>query len=125
VFLGTHGVLKSRDFLCSVGSYILAATAKQFNAEVIAFAETTKFLINGEGDDVASHEKIFSSEQMWKRHPVLINTICLTPKMDCVPKKLVDLVVTEQGIFKPEDIPHPAEQPTGEMASKKKVSKAT
>lgn len=126
VFLGTHGVLKCRDFLCSVGSHVLAATAKKFDAKLIAFAEIAKFLINGKNDDdIASPEKIFSSEQMWKRHPTMINTKCLMPHMDRVPKELVDLVVTEQGVFKPEDVPSPAEQLAGETVSKKKGSKAT
>ena len=61
---------------------------------------------------------------MWERHPVLADTKCLTPKMDRVPKKLVDFVVTEQGIFKPEDIPIPDEKPASETASEKKESKA-
>lgn len=123
VVLATHGVLKNRDFLCSVGSYILAAMAKQFGTKVIAFAETAKFLIDGESnEEVARPEKLFSSEQMWKRHPAMINTKYLTPKMDRVPKELVDLVVTEKGIFKPEDVPTPNEQPASEMANEKKES---
>lgn len=123
VLLGTHGVLKSKDFLCKVGSYVLASTAKNFAAQVIVFAEEAKFLINGESEeDVASREKVFSSERMCKRHPTMIDAICLTPEIDLVPKELVDLVLTEKGAFKPEAVPIPAEQPTNGLASERKES---
>jgi translation initiation factor 2B subunit (eIF-2B alpha/beta/delta family) len=125
VLLGTHGVLESKALLCKVGSYMIVNTAKQFGAQVIAFAEETKFLINGESDeDVASPEKIFSSEKMCKRHPEMTDTMCLTPEVDLVPKELlvpkeiVDLVLTEKGAFPPDAVPIPAEK-SGLVSEKK------
>jgi len=123
VLVGTHGVLKSKDFLCKVGSYILAITAKKIGAQVIAFAEETKFLINGEPEqNVVSREKLFSSEKMCKRHPTMIDTLCLTPEIDLVPKELVDLVLTEKGAFEPDAVPIPAEQLTNAPVKEKKES---
>jgi hypothetical protein len=107
VLLGTHGVLKSKDFLCKVGSHALASTAKEFGANIVAFAETTKFLTNGERDeDVANSDRLFSSKRS-VRHPVMIDTMWLTPLIDVVPKELIDLVVTEKGVFPPHTLPIP------------------
>jgi translation initiation factor 2B subunit (eIF-2B alpha/beta/delta family) len=123
VLLGTHGVLKSKSLLCKVGSYMIANTAKQFGAQVIAFTEETKFLINGESDEeVASPERLFSSDKMCKRHPTMIDTLCLMPEIDLVPKELVDLVLAEKGAFPPDAVPIPAEQPTNGLVSEKKES---
>ncbi len=123
VLISTHGVLKSKDFLCKVGSYVLADMAKRFEAKVIVFADTAKFLINGESDkEVAGPEKLFSSEQMCTRHPTMINTMCLTPEVDFVPKELVNWIVTEKGVFKSEEIPFLTEQLASEMGSGKKKS---
>ena len=98
VFLGTNGRLKKGDLLCEVGSYIIASTAKRFGAEVVAFCEKTKFLANSVKDDeIAGHEKIFSSEHE-KMHPELVNVPYVAPKVDRVPKNLVDMVVTEAGV---------------------------
>ena len=121
VLLGTHGVLKSKAFLCKVGSYMIASTAKEFRAQVIVFAEGTKFLINGESEEeVAGPEQLFSSEKMCKRHPAMIDTMCLTPEIDILPPELVDLVLTEKGAFPPDDVPIPAERPAPGRPSRKK-----
>jgi len=123
VLLGTHGVLKSKALLCKVGSYMIANTAKQFGAQVIAFVEETKFLINGESDEhVASPEKLFSSQKMCKRHPEMIETMCLTPEIDLVPKELLDFLLTEKGAFEPDAVPIPAEQLTNAPVKEKKES---
>lgn len=98
VLLGTHGRLKNGDFLCKVGSDIIAATAKRFDAQVIAFCESTKFLVNSiKDDEIAGPEKIFSSEDE-KMHPQMVNVPYVAPKMDRVPKNLVDMVITESGV---------------------------
>jgi len=102
---------------------MIANTAKQFGAQVIAFTEETKFLINGESDEeVASPERLFSSDKMCKRHPTMIDTLCLMPEIDLVPKELVDLVLAEKGAFPPDAVPIPAEQPTNGLVSEKKES---
>ena len=96
--LGTHGRLKGGDLLCKVGSHIIAATAKRFGVEVIGFCETAKFLVNSVKDDaIAGPDKIFSSEDE-KMHPQLINVPYVAPKVDRVPKSLVDMVITEKGV---------------------------
>lgn len=124
VLLGTHGVLKSKAFLCKVGSYMIASTAKEFCAQVIVFAEETKFLINGESEEeVAGHEKVFSSEKMCKRHPAMIDTMCLAPEIDTLSPTLVDWVLTEKGAFPPDHVPIPAEYPAPGRANRKKVNR--
>jgi translation initiation factor 2B subunit (eIF-2B alpha/beta/delta family) len=98
VLLGTHGRLKNGDLLCKVGSHIIAATAKRFGAEVVAFCEKAKFLVNSIKDDqIAGADKIFSSEDE-KLHPQLLNVPYVAPKMDRVPKTLVDVVITEERV---------------------------
>lgn len=98
VLLGTHGRLKNGDFLCKVGSDIIAATAKRFGAKVIVFCEKAKFLIDEVKDDeIAGHEKLFSSEDE-KKHPQFVNVPYVASKMDRVPKNLVDMVITESGV---------------------------
>jgi translation initiation factor 2B subunit (eIF-2B alpha/beta/delta family) len=98
VLLGTHGRLKGGDLLCKVGSHIIAVTAKQFGAEVIAFCERTKFLVDSIKDvEIAGHEKLFSSEDE-KKHPMMVDVPYVAPKMDRVPKELVDAVITESGV---------------------------
>jgi translation initiation factor 2B subunit (eIF-2B alpha/beta/delta family) len=98
VLLGTHGRLKNGDFLCKVGSDIIAATAKRFGAQVIAFCESMKFLVNSiKDDEIAGPKKIFSSEDE-KMHPQLVNVPYVAPKMDRVPKSFVDIVITESGV---------------------------
>ena len=98
MLLGTHGRLKGGDLLCKVGSHIIAATAKRFGVEVIAFCEKTKFLANCIKDnEIAGPEKIFSSEDE-KMHPQLVNVPYVAPKMDRVPKELVNAVITESGV---------------------------
>lgn len=126
VLLGTHGVLKTKGFLCKVGSCTIANTAKEFGAQVIAFAEERKFLTNGESEqEVASPEKLFSSDRMCERHPTMIDTMCLTPEIDLVGKELVDLVLTEKGAFPPDSIPVPTAKLINKRASEKKESNPT
>jgi translation initiation factor 2B subunit (eIF-2B alpha/beta/delta family) len=101
LLLGTHGRLKGGDLLCKVGSRMIAEAAKRFGAKVIALCETTKFLINGvEDDDIAGPEQLFSSEDD-KMHPELPGVPYVAPKMDRVPKELVDIVVTEKKVERP------------------------
>ena len=126
VLLGTHGALRSKGFLCKAGSYIIANTAKDFGAQVVAFVEETKYLVNSELEEEAGSENIFSSEKMCRRHPQMIDTMCLTPEIDFVPKELpvpkeiVDLVLTEEGPFPPDAVPIPVENSA--MVSEKKES---
>ena len=125
VLLGTHGRLKNGDFLCKVGSDIIAATAKRFGAQVIAFCESTKFLVNSvKDDDIAGPEKIFSSEDE-KMHPQFVNVPYVAPKIDRVPKSFVDIVITEKGV---ERRRKPAKRGTGThrgLAKGRKGSMAT
>ena len=98
--LGTHGVLENGDFACKTGTHILAITAGAFGAQVLAFAESKKFLANGENDiDVLSPQKLLSS----KDSKIQLGTTkvrCLTAELDIVPCSLVDAVVTERGVRK-------------------------
>ncbi len=100
VLLGTHGRLKGGDLLCKVGSYTIARMAKEFGAAVVAFCETTKFLSKNnriKDEEIAGPEELFSSEDE-KKHPVLVDVPYVAPKMDRVPKELVDMVITEKGV---------------------------
>jgi translation initiation factor 2B subunit (eIF-2B alpha/beta/delta family) len=130
VLLGTHGALKSKGFLCKAGSYMIVNTAKDFGVQVITFVEETKFLVNGESEEeVADSEKLFSSAKMCKRHPEMIDTMCLTSEIDFVPnellipKELVDLVLTEKGAFPPDAVPIPDDR--SGLVSEKKESNLT
>lgn len=97
LLLGTHGVLKNGDLLCKVGSYTLAATAKKFDTRVIAFAEEMKSLKKGiPTQKIAGPEKLFTSKE-YKLRPEMSNVMYVEPKMDLVPRSLVDIVVTEKG----------------------------
>jgi translation initiation factor 2B subunit (eIF-2B alpha/beta/delta family) len=97
--LGTHGILGNEGFLCKVGSYMIVKMAEEFGAKVIAFGEKTKFLNNGESyKEVAGPEKLFSLKVL-KPHLVYGDVKCISPKMDFVPRKLVDFVVTEEGVL--------------------------
>ena len=119
VLMGTRGVLTSKDFLCKVGSYILVSTAKKFGAQVIAFADTKKFLVDGKSDDdVAACERFFLLKKMRKRDATMIETMCLTPTIDLVPKELVDLVVTEDGVFESDAVPIPAKDQASETSAR-------
>lgn len=96
ILLGTHGVLENGDFLCKVGSYMIVSTARQFDAQVVAFAEKTKFLSNGESDAiVAAFDRLFPRKE-WTQHPVFNNTPCIDPAMDLIPKSLITDVVREE-----------------------------
>lgn len=99
LLLGTHGRLKGGDMLCKVGSRMIANVAEQFGADIIAFCGTTKFLADGAAidDEIAGPEQLFSSEDE-KMHPELVDVPYVAPKMDRVPKRLVDMVVTEKGV---------------------------
>lgn len=100
LLLGTHGRLKGGDLLCKVGSCIIAETAKRFGAEVIALCERTKFLSESnraKDSDIADREQLFSSEDE-KKHPQMAGVPYVAPKMDRLPKNLVDMVITEEGI---------------------------
>lgn len=100
LLLGTHGRLKCGDLLCKVGSYIIAQTAKRFGAEVIALCESTKFLSKSnriKDKEIADHEQLFSSEDE-KKHPEMVDVPYVAPKMDRLPKSLVDMVITEEGV---------------------------
>lgn len=103
LLLGTHGRLNDGDLLCQVGTHIVAATAKRFGVEVIAFCDTMKFLVDSVKDEeIATPEKLFSSEDE-KMHPQLVNVPYVAPKMDRLPRSLLDFVVTEEGVFTTED----------------------
>jgi len=100
LLLGTHGRLKCGDLLCKVGSYIIAQTAKRFGAEVIALCERTKFLNKSnriKDKEIADHEQLFSPEDE-KKHPEMVDVPYVAPKMDRLPKSLVDMVITEEGV---------------------------
>lgn len=100
VLLGTHGRLKGGDLLCKVGSNIIVVTAKRFGAKVIAFCGSTKFLVNSIKDNqIAGSKKLFSSEDE-KWHPKLVNVPYVAPKMDRVPKNLIDMVIMENRVEK-------------------------
>jgi translation initiation factor 2B subunit (eIF-2B alpha/beta/delta family) len=125
ILLGTHGRLKSGDLLCKVGSYMIAETAKRFGAEVIALCETAKFLVNSVKDDeIAGPEQLFSSEAE-KPHPDLVDVPYVAPKMDRVPKRLVDMVVTEKGVEKRRKVATRAARSKKRGAKGKKANKAT
>ena len=96
LLLGTHGVLDSKDLLCKVGSELLARCAVDYNVQVVAFAEKSKFLspdINEEERETINNS-VTLEENKW--HPKLA-IYCVEPKMDVVPKKLIDILITEEG----------------------------
>ncbi|MHC4526451.1 MAG: HD domain-containing protein [Planctomycetota bacterium] len=127
LLLGTHGVLtkKNEGFLCKIGSYTLAATAKIFDTKVIVLAEGTKFLNNGESDeDVIGFEKLFSSEGC-EPHPQMRGIMCPMGKMDFVPSELVDLVVTERGVERSLKSTRRGARVSKSSATGKKASRAT
>lgn len=100
LLLGTHGRLKCGDLLCKVGSSIIAETVRRFGGEVIALCETTKFLSKSnkiQDSEIAGHEQLFSSEDE-KKHPQMVDVPYVAPKMDRLPKKLIDMVITESGV---------------------------
>lgn len=98
VVLGSHGVLRSGDLACKVGTYAVAITAKEFKVPVFAFAESNKFLMNGEDDrEVVSPQKVLVREDS----QVQIGTTkvrSVTAQMDIVPRSLITAVVTERGV---------------------------
>lgn len=105
-----------------MGSYILALAAdaakkKGLRAKVVVFAQRAQFLTNGESDEeVAKPESLFSTEDC-ERHPVIIGASCLTPKIDFVPKDLVDLVVTEEGVLEPAALSFGSAQATNKSST--------
>ena len=123
VLLGTHGVLNRTDFLCKLGSYVLASVAQQCGAQVITFAEGPKFPTGGasEAHEIRP-EGLFSSERMGRPHPTLPDITCLVPEVDVVPKEYIDLVVTETGWFQRANAFIPVGQSAGSLAAGKKGS---
>jgi len=98
LLLGTHGVLRNKGFLCKVGNHMLATTAKELGAEVIAFAEKRKFLLNGEDEaDVAGPAKVSPLEVATLQF-AYGDTERVPPRVDFVTKDFVDQLVTEHGI---------------------------
>lgn len=103
VLLGTHGVLKNGDFLCKVGSYTVGSIAKGFDCAVTVFADKNKVLKNGESNKCVGEPETLLSQREYGLHPETSNIIRVAPKMDIVPRKLVDFVVTEEGVFSTKD----------------------
>ena len=69
----------------------------RFGAKVVAFCDRMKFLCESIKDcEIAGQEKIFSSEDE-KLHPEFVDMPYVAPKIDRVPKKLIDIIVTEEG----------------------------
>ena len=104
--IGTHGVINNRGFLCKVGTGMIVQMAKKYGAEVIVFAETTKFLKNGDsGKKKAAPNELFASEE-FDLHPEYKDKGVkqVTPKMDFVLKKYVNIVVTEKKTTKLEKV---------------------
>ncbi len=97
LLLGTHGVLDNNDLLCKVGSELLAITAKEYRAQIVALAEKSKYL----NSEISPQERdaidacIAAEKKEW--HPKL-NINCVEPRMDLVRRDLVNVLITEEGI---------------------------
>lgn len=130
VLLDTHGIVKSDDshckeFICKVGSYTLAlmthvAIAKNLDIKLVVLAGKVKFLNTSEYDEeVTRHERLLTAKH-YKRHPIVINAMCPMPKVDFVPKELVNLVVMGDGVFEPNAIFIPGKQTTNSAVNEKR-----
>ena len=103
ILLGTHGVLKNGDLLCKVGSFGLVLTGKAFEdcVKTIAFAVTTKCLKNEIDDkDVIGKGGVLRDDNL-KPLDFVNNAQRVEPRVDVVPRNLVNYLVTEKGAQKP------------------------
>jgi translation initiation factor 2B subunit (eIF-2B alpha/beta/delta family) len=94
LLLGTHGVLEEQNLLGKVGSELLARTAKDYGAKVIAFAEQYKFLSSNISEDERRIIKESIMKEDIKKHRGF-DMNYIEPKMDIVTHDLVDVLITE------------------------------
>lgn len=130
VLIGVHGVLKQGEmtdgFICKVGSYVLANTSRRFGGEVIVFAETTKILdYRNSLDDIGGPAGLFSVKRINGSPFKGTEILHLVPDLDFVPSDFVDLVVTERGVFPPDEILVHKEPTGNHQARDKKESNPT
>ena len=107
VVLGTHGVLKNGDLVCKIGTRVLTILAKEFGAKILAFADSKKFLSNGEKDtEVVSSEKLLDWSST-DQQTFLTNLHCVRTRIDIISASIVDSLVTEEGVKKGAATPSP------------------
>lgn len=94
LLLGTHGVMEDQSLVCKVGSELLARTAKDYEARIIAFAEQYKFLSPKINDTARNLIKESLMQEEIKKHRGF-DMDCIEPKMDIVAHELVDVLITE------------------------------
>jgi translation initiation factor 2B subunit (eIF-2B alpha/beta/delta family) len=105
IMLGTHSVLRQNDgnhyLLCKRGSKGLCLIGRDGSVEIMAFAETNKFIDienNKDVESVAVHG--FSYHQENGNIGVASRLESSGIRMDVIPKSLIDYLITEENIYK-------------------------
>jgi len=104
IILGTHSVLRQNDsdynLLCKKGSKGLCLIGKDGGAEIMAFAETNKFIdIENERDVESVAIQGFSYHQENGSIGVASRLERSGIRMDVIPKSLIDYLITEEAIY--------------------------
>lgn len=102
IILGTHSVLKMDNgdyyLLCKEGSKGLCLIGRDGGAEIVAFAETNKFIdIKNEKDIESVAAEGFSGRQENGSVAIASGRARLGIRMDVIPKSLIDYLITEEG----------------------------
>jgi translation initiation factor 2B subunit (eIF-2B alpha/beta/delta family) len=103
IILGTHSVLKMDNgdhyLLCKKGTKGLCLIGKEGRAEIMAFAETNKFIdIENEEDIESFAVRGFSYQQENSSIGVASRLESSGIRMDVIAKSLIDHLITEEGI---------------------------
>lgn len=100
VVMGTHSMMKNGHAICKAGCSMLASIARDCNVEIIVYADSSKYLNKGiKVSSVIGSSRILSLENC-KQHPVFKNFKYITPSMDIIKKKMIDVMVSESHILK-------------------------
>ena len=104
IILGTHSVLRQNDsdynLLCEKGCKALCLIGRDGGAEIMAFAETNKFIDIEKKEDIKSVAvQGFLCRQENGSVGVASGQERLGIRMDVIPKSVIDYLITEKGIY--------------------------
>jgi ribose 1,5-bisphosphate isomerase len=99
MIVGADAVAMNGDLVNKIGTFQMAALAKQLNKKVLVAAETYKIATRAlTGADVPIEFR--SSEEVYGQDPAEVgNPEILNPAFDVTPAELIDFIVTEIGVI--------------------------
>ena len=102
ILLGTHSVVRmengDRFLLCTEGEQRALPGWQRWGAQILAFAETNKFIDLKEEEVESVVAQGFSYDQMRGSARAAGKAASATTQMDAITKSLIDYLITENGI---------------------------